>query len=85
MGAVMLHCNMKGREGAEAVPMRGVGATGRVPVRLRRAQNGGGLSGGRGRRLSAQCSSGEVFYSLCEAQVVIESWRCNYNTPRPQA
>ena len=28
---------------------------------------------------------GEIFYSLREAQVVIESWRRHYNTVRPHA
>ena len=28
---------------------------------------------------------GEIFYSLREAQVVIESWRRHYNTIRPHA
>ena len=29
--------------------------------------------------------NGESFYSLCEAQIVIESWRRHYNTIRPHA
>ncbi len=28
---------------------------------------------------------GEIFYSLREAQIVIESWRIHYNTKRPHA
>ena len=28
---------------------------------------------------------GEIFYSLREAQIVIESWRRHYNTVRPHA
>jgi hypothetical protein len=28
---------------------------------------------------------GEVFYSLAEAKVVIESWRRHYNTSRPRS
>ena len=28
---------------------------------------------------------GEIFYSLPEAQIVIESWRRHYNTIRPHA
>ena len=27
--------------------------------------------------------NGEIFYTLKEAQIVIESWRCHYNTIRP--
>ena len=29
--------------------------------------------------------NGEIFYSLKEAKVVIEQWRKNYNTKRPQS
>ena len=29
--------------------------------------------------------NGEIFYSLREAQIVIESWRVHYNTVRPHA
>src|SRR5262245_60056524 len=29
--------------------------------------------------------NGEIFYSLREAQIVIESWRRHYNTIRPHA
>ena len=28
---------------------------------------------------------GELFYSLREAQIVIESWRIHYNNKRPHA
>jgi hypothetical protein len=28
---------------------------------------------------------GELFYSLREAQIIIESWRIHYNTKRPHA
>ncbi len=28
---------------------------------------------------------GELFYSLREAQIIIESWRTHYNTKRPHA
>ena len=28
---------------------------------------------------------GEIFYTLREAQIVIESWRRHYNTVRPHA
>jgi len=27
--------------------------------------------------------NGEIFYTVREAQIVIESWRCHYNTIRP--
>jgi putative transposase len=30
-----------------------------------------------------ECLDGEIFYSLKEAQVVIEKWRVDYNTKRP--
>jgi len=29
--------------------------------------------------------NGEIFYTLREAQIVIESWRRHYNTIRPPA
>ena len=36
-------------------------------------------------RLRDELLDGEIFYSLREAQVVIESWRRHYNTIRPHA
>jgi transposase InsO family protein len=33
----------------------------------------------------AELLDGEIFYSLREAQIVIESWRRHYNTVRPHA
>ena len=36
-------------------------------------------------RLRDELLDGEVFYSLREAQIVIESWRRHYNTIRPHA
>jgi putative transposase len=36
-------------------------------------------------RLRDELLNGEIFYTLKEAQVVIESWRCHYNTIRPHA
>ena len=32
-----------------------------------------------------ECLNGEIFYSLKEAQVVIEQWRVHYNTKRPHS
>ena len=32
-----------------------------------------------------ECLNGEIFYSLKEAQTVIESWRVHYNTKRPHS
>jgi hypothetical protein len=32
---------------------------------------------------NAELLDGEIFYSLKEAQIVIESWRRHYNTVRP--
>jgi putative transposase len=34
-------------------------------------------------RLRDELLDGEIFYSLKEARVVIESWRRHYNTERP--
>jgi hypothetical protein len=36
-------------------------------------------------RLRDELLDGEIFYSLREAEVVIESWRRHYNTIRPHA
>ena len=36
-------------------------------------------------KLRDELLKGEIFYTLKEAQVVIESWRCHYNTIRPHA
>ena len=60
----------------------------------RAGQPGGGGEEGRGRtgyiesfnaRLRDELLDGEIFYSLREAQVVIESWRRHYNHVRPHA
>jgi len=32
---------------------------------------------------NAELLDGEIFYSLAEARIVIESWRRHYNTVRP--
>ena len=34
-------------------------------------------------RLRDELLDGEIFYSLREAQIIIESWRRHYNTVRP--
>jgi putative transposase len=36
-------------------------------------------------KLRDECLNGEIFYSLKEAQVVIELWRVKYNTRQPIA
>ena len=36
-------------------------------------------------RLRDELLNGEIFYSLREAQIVIESWRRHYNAVRPYA
>jgi transposase InsO family protein len=36
-------------------------------------------------KLRDECLNGEVFYSLKEAQIVIEKWRVQYNTRRPHS
>jgi putative transposase len=36
-------------------------------------------------RLRDELLDGEIFYTLREAQIVIESWRRHYNTIRPHA
>jgi transposase InsO family protein len=36
-------------------------------------------------KLRDECLNGEVFYSLKEAQILIEQWRVEYNTQRPHS
>ena len=36
-------------------------------------------------KLREACLNGEIFYSLPEAQIVIEPWRVEYNTRRPHS
>ena len=36
-------------------------------------------------KLRDECLNGEIFYSLREAQIVIEKWRVQYNTRRPHS
>jgi transposase InsO family protein len=36
-------------------------------------------------KLRDECLNGEIFYTLKEAQVVIEKWRVEYNTRRPHS
>ena len=36
-------------------------------------------------KLRDECLNGEIFYSLKEAQIVIEGWRVHYNTVRPHS
>jgi transposase InsO family protein len=36
-------------------------------------------------KLRDECLNGEIFYSLREAQVVIEQWRIHYNKKRPHS
>jgi putative transposase len=36
-------------------------------------------------KLRDECLNGEIFYSLKEAQIMIEKWRVEYNTKRPHS
>jgi putative transposase len=36
-------------------------------------------------KLREECLNGEIFYSLKEAQIVIEKWRVEYNTKWPHS
>jgi len=36
-------------------------------------------------KLRDECLNGEIFYSLKQAQIVIERWRVEYNTRRPHS
>ena len=37
------------------------------------------------RKLRDELLNGELFYTLHEAQVLVEHWRCHYNTQRPHS
>ena len=37
------------------------------------------------REAGDECLNGEIYYSLKEAQIVIEQWRVEYNTRRPHS
>src|SRR4028119_338844 len=57
--------------------------------RADRSRHAGGRCGALGRRdrggLRDELLNGEIFYSLREAQIIIESWRRHYNGVRPHA
>ncbi len=36
-------------------------------------------------KLRDECLNAEIFYSLKEAQIIIEQWRIHYNTKRPHS
>ncbi|BBU54876.1 hypothetical protein KU6B_11410 [Mameliella alba] len=36
-------------------------------------------------RFRDELLNGDLFYSLCEAQILIEQWRIHYNTVRPHS
>jgi transposase InsO family protein len=36
-------------------------------------------------KLRHECLNKEIFYSLKEAQIIIEQWRIHYNTQRPHS
>ena len=36
-------------------------------------------------RFRDECLNGEIFYTLKEAQIIIEQWRRHYNTVRPHS
>ena len=44
-----------------------------------------GYCGSFNGKLRDECLNGEIFYSLKEAQIVIEQWRVEYNTKRPHS
>jgi putative transposase len=50
-----------------------------------RAQTGAGAVHPINARLRDELLNGEIFYTVREAQIVIESWRCHYNRVRPHA
>ena len=43
------------------------------------------ISGGFNGRLRDELLNGEIFYTLKEAQILIECWRQEYNTMRPHS
>ena len=60
----------------------GAGQRKRLPVSLRGIWENGFVESFNA-RLRDELLDGEIFYSLREAQILIESWRRHYNTVRP--
>jgi len=65
------------------------GRSGYASARFRRHRRGSPWENGYvesfNARLRDELLNGEIFYTLREAQIVIESWRRHYNTIRPHA
>ena len=57
----------------------------RRPLTSRQAAHGRTASSRVSRRGCVTNYSSEVFYTLREAQIIVESWRRHYNTVRPHA
>ena len=75
-----------GKEAAHGRGDRQQAAAGRRADGTRPTGGGGGQGDrGDGGQLRDELLDGEVFYSLAEAKVVIESWRRHYNTSRPHS
>ena len=62
--------------------IKAVGAN-RPPILPREARGENGYVESFNARFRDELLDGEIFYSLREAQVIIESWRRHYNTVRP--
>ena len=58
-----------------------IAQTGRIPTRCSPSQTVESFNA----RMRDELLNGEIFYSLKEAQIVIEGWRQHYNTVRPHA
>ena len=65
------------------LPSESLAALPRNPASRTRQPLGDGYVESFNARLRDELLDGEIFYSLREAQIVIESWRRHYNTIRP--
>ena len=58
---------------------------GTAPERLRRTVTENGYCESFNARFRDEFLNGEIFYSLREAQILVEEWRKHYNTQRPHS
>jgi putative transposase len=77
-GGIDLLCTLRGRESVEPTQCHIATFGGDSPWENGYIESFNG-------KLRDELLNGEIFYSLREAQVVIEQWRRHYNTIRPHS